>query len=726
MDLQVPLNRLKFGHQDGAGINARVVGREDGIAGLAANIHANGQIENLIVKDAGGGFYSVANGNRRLAAFHMIYGADSSEPINCTLHDVDETKGFEFSLTTAVTAEQLHPVDQYEGFARLHDRGQTDEEIARKYGLSEREVEQALALGHLSPAVRDAWRKGEIKASAAKAFTLAGDHKAQDEALGALRDDMDRSGRDGSDFDDSDVKEILKIDAGAGVLVEFVGIDAYVARGGKVTPDLFGTDHKVADAKLARTMADEKLAEECKKLKEDGWGFAVTKHSVRNTHWDYGRLKAEAKPTDEEQARLDQLEALFDVRGDLSFDRPSLKDLPASAQAAFLEHRELTRTVALRPYTAKMKEKAGCFVDIDDEGMLTVEYGRVKPAQKEQAAKVEKEERKEQKKADAKAAKAEGKAAPAPTTLSNALKQRLEMWLVAATRDAIAGEPQLVNSPLFEILAKITCAQIVADRAWGTPDAIRTKFPSIRQFLNPGVFNAAIAKRFDAEDYFSNAPRGLVIKAIAEAINPDEARKASTGKTKAEIWKFALANLGKTGWLPKELRTVHYKGPGSEGYKPPAAAPQATPPAADKAAAKPTTAQAVAKAKHDRTAKAGEVRLKRAAVAKKPEENVCEALIAEDGQGQVDARGIARGRRRVPAAIAGTRGDRARPARRRRDLASARSARPVFDLLSPRPSRQLLAGLAACPRHCRCQAPGARQDQRLAQCRRPAAEWGNA
>jgi hypothetical protein len=27
MDLQVPLNRLKFGQEDGAGINARVVGR---------------------------------------------------------------------------------------------------------------------------------------------------------------------------------------------------------------------------------------------------------------------------------------------------------------------------------------------------------------------------------------------------------------------------------------------------------------------------------------------------------------------------------------------------------------------------------------------------------------------------------------------------------------------------------------------------------------------------
>jgi ParB family chromosome partitioning protein len=78
-----------------------------------------------------------------------------------------------------------------------------------------------------------------------------------------------------------------------------------------------------------------------------------------------------------------------------------------------------------------------------------------------------------------------------------------------------------------------------------------------------------------------------VVKAIAEAINPDEARKASTGKTKPEIWKFAVANLGRTGWLPKELRTVHYAGPGSEGYK--------RPPAAAIGAPMPTPAQSVVK-----------------------------------------------------------------------------------------------------------------------------------
>jgi hypothetical protein len=54
--------------------------------------------------------------------------------------------------------------------------------------------------------------------------------------------------------------------------------------------------------------------------------------------------------------------------------------------------------------------------------------------------------------------------------------------------------------------------------------------------LDAEVFNAAIAKRFDAKDYFSSAPKGFVLKAIAEAINQDEARKIA-GKTKPEIWK---------------------------------------------------------------------------------------------------------------------------------------------------------------------------------------------
>ena len=193
---------------------------------------------------------------------------------------------------------------------------------------------------------------------------------------------------------------------------------------------------------------------------------------------------------------------------------------------------------------------------------------------------------------------------------------------------------------MFETLAKTICSMIDPDRPFHMPDAIRTKLPTIRQTLNPGVFNTAIAKRFDADDYFASAPKGFVIKAIAEAINQDEARKVA-GKSKADIAKFALANLGKTGWLPKELRTVHYKGPGSEGYKRPASAnnvstamedaldkakttlkPLQRTAAVRKAAAatapaKPaSTADKVKAAKAEREVKKNELQMKRAAALK--------------------------------------------------------------------------------------------------------------
>jgi len=270
----------------------------------------------------------------------------------------------------------------------------------------------------------------------------------------------------------------------------------------------------------------------------------------------------------------------------------SFAELTTAQQAAYLAYWDLVEAIELRSYPPKLMAKAGCFVSIDGDGFLDVEYGRVKPAQKQAAVEETKAVKRETAKAVKKAAAASGKPAPESTTLSNALRDRLEAQLAAATRDAIAGEPELARSVLFETLARTICAQIIPDRPFHMPDAVRTKLPSIRQALNAGVFNTALAKRFDAENYFSSVPKGIVLKAIAEAINPDEARKVA-GKTKAEIWKFALANLGPTGWLPKELRTVHYAGPGSEHYKPSAA--RAAIDAADKLMKVPTPAQSAAK-----------------------------------------------------------------------------------------------------------------------------------
>ena len=120
---QIPLKYLDFGHNAPGAINARVAGRQDGIETLAANSHARGQIEPLIVQDGGAGTYYVSDGNRRLAAFRMIHGDTSDHLIECKIREVGADGAFEDSLTAAVLAHQLHPVDQYEAFARLLQQG---------------------------------------------------------------------------------------------------------------------------------------------------------------------------------------------------------------------------------------------------------------------------------------------------------------------------------------------------------------------------------------------------------------------------------------------------------------------------------------------------------------------------------------------------------------------------------------------------------------------------
>lgn len=85
----------------------------------------------------------------------------------------------------------------------------------------------------------------------------------------------------------------------------------------------------------------------------------------------------------------------------------------------------------------------------------------------------------------------------------------------------------------------------------------------MREALPAALVNTAIAKHFDAEDYFKNAPKKFVTKAITETINADEARKADAGG-KADLVKFAMTNVAKAGWLPKELRTPHYVAPAAK------------------------------------------------------------------------------------------------------------------------------------------------------------------
>jgi ParB family chromosome partitioning protein len=118
------------------------------------------------------------------------------------------------------------------------------------------------------------------------------------------------------------------------------------------------------------------------------------------------------------------------------------------------------------------------------------------------------------------------------------------------------------------MLARIVASQITpSSRYNNAPDAVSKCFDAIADGIAPKVMNAALRKAFDPKGYFAGVSKGLALAAITEGVNADEARKVSN-KKKGEIAKAALANVPKTGWLPKELRTAHYDGPKPKAKKP--------------------------------------------------------------------------------------------------------------------------------------------------------------
>lgn len=644
MDIKVPLKMLKFGHEDGEGINARVAGREDGIAALAANIFSNrsednpsGLIENLIVKDAGEGFYSVANGNRRLAALRMIEAEGSEMPIPCTMHQVDETKAFEYSLTTAITAEQLHPVDQYEAFARLEEHGKTQDEIAQQYGMKARQVQQALALGRLSPKIRDAWRKGDIKAEVAQAFTLAIDHVTQDKLFAQLDKahavTVHNVKRElGAYATDEEITQLLTV----------VGTEAYRSAGGHVTEDLFGTSHIISDEALLKQLARQLLIAKCEELSSAGWGWADIlsdlPHGAR--FWPVSEVKTKVFEADEEQ-RLEKIRARINEIDDS--DEVVTEEVEQEQDRLAAEADAIEQAVKLRSYADKKRKQLGCIVTIEDSRLL-VFAGIKRPQEATAPARSDDDEAGDSSPSRETPAAAATPPSPEEPAISNALLHRLSVQLTQAAATALIEDTPLALAVLlagFDTYGgkgvKVSVSGLgmggAPGKLFGQPDdlprtlALARKLKpadkldllvqvaagaldfqnaslnggtdehdsivSICNAIEPKALNAALRGAFDAKDYFAGVNKALCLKAIEEAVGADIARQQAKN-SKAEIAAFAVENVPTTGWLPLQLRARGYDGPPvkkpgklapARGKKPAKAAPRK---AANKVAKKST------------------------------------------------------------------------------------------------------------------------------------------
>ncbi len=119
-------------------------------AELKASIKTRGLKQNLVVcpSPEGHGLHAVTAGGRRLKALQEL-AAEAMIPadfkVPCLIEQSDAA--LETSLMENTIRAAMHPADEFAAMAALIDTGAPIDEVATRFGVSERHVKQRLKLG---------------------------------------------------------------------------------------------------------------------------------------------------------------------------------------------------------------------------------------------------------------------------------------------------------------------------------------------------------------------------------------------------------------------------------------------------------------------------------------------------------------------------------------------------------------------------------------------------
>ncbi len=363
-------------------------------AELKASIAALDVLENLVVRDVGpaedpgtgpgqvpGERFAVIAGARRLAALNELAGEgviEANHPVPCRVIDNGAADG-EISLAENVVRVAMHPADQVQAFGALALAGATVADIAARFGVSERIVEQRLRLGHAAPELLDAYRENAIDLETLKAFAVTTDTVRQVAVWEQVKDQGYRP-------TGWQIKRMLtedRIPAGA-TLARYVGINPYEAAGGPVLRDLFADEYEngvwLEDPVLLMQLAMDRLKVAADEL-ATRWKWAEARLDVE---WSdlarFGRVRpTPAEPTDEEKAEIERLHTRHDELVNMDEDAWT-DELIEEAEAIEPRLEQIQDAIKARAvFKPEDIAIAGCIVTVGNDGALQVVHGLVKP-----------------------------------------------------------------------------------------------------------------------------------------------------------------------------------------------------------------------------------------------------------------------------------------------------------------------------------------------------------
>ncbi|MFC3443865.1 ParB/RepB/Spo0J family partition protein [Sphingobium rhizovicinum] len=300
--------------------NVRTVSDAVADAQLEANIAVKGVRKNLIGVPVSRkkGHYRIIAGGRRLDAVHRLIekGILDADYQVAVLVLPNANDAIETSLEENFFTLTMNPADTCRAFQDIiESEGKTPEDVAKRFGLTERFVRSRLRLADLAEPVFDALRSAEITLDVAIAYTSNCDRTRQGEVFALLKDGYYRSNV-------SEIRRQLAEDTylGSDPKALLVGRAAYIEAGGRVDLDLFtdATTERWIDGSLLNRLAAERLAAAAEAMRSQE-GFAEirvvpTTHVSYNDTWDLQPLKGETAPlTPEQESRLEAIEEELDA-----------------------------------------------------------------------------------------------------------------------------------------------------------------------------------------------------------------------------------------------------------------------------------------------------------------------------------------------------------------------------------------------------------------------------
>ena len=378
----IPLDRLELSP---ANVRRTEAGKS-AFAELKASIAAHGLLKNLVVRairrdESGAERYAVIAGGRRLAALADLAAEDvlaGDFPVPCRIIENGAADN-ELSLAENVVHAAMHPADQVEAFGALAGDGTTVADIAARFGVSERIVEQRLRLGNAAPELLDAYRAGEIDLETLKSFAVTADRTRQIAVWERVRDQGYRPSA-------WQVKRMLTEDRvpAASAIATFVGVDAYEAAGGVVDRDLFADEDEwgiwFEDADLLGKLAMDRLRVAADEL-ATRWKWAEARLEV---DWSdlarFGRVHpTPGETTDAEKAECERLHIRHDEFVNMDDDEWT-EALVAEAETIETRLADIDAAVEARAvFRPEDIAISGCIVTVSSEGRMQLVQGLVRP-----------------------------------------------------------------------------------------------------------------------------------------------------------------------------------------------------------------------------------------------------------------------------------------------------------------------------------------------------------